>query len=274
MRSEFDEILLKHARSCGAKVTELIRVKSLSFSAIDPSRPISASWTRTPCSSSAMEDDLPTIPDTGTTTFDYLIDATGRAGLISTNYLKNRYFNASLKNIAIWGYWRDVGTYGLGTEREGAPWFEALTGELPQNAVWSRLNTLSFSCPDESGWAWFIPLHDGTTSIGVVVNQKIFHAKSQSSNSNPTPSLTSRYRSYLPLAPGLLELIGDGVLTTKPVSPPNSPNGADSTANDFRSNEPLVKSATDFSYSADQYAGNGYRIIGDAGGQFTLPPCN
>jgi hypothetical protein len=213
------------------------------------------------------------MPTTGTTTFDYLVDATGRAGLISTNYLKNRHFNASLKNIAIWGYWKDVGTYGVGTEREGAPWFEALTGESPQNAV--RFKNRMFSpFSDESGWAWFIPLHDGTTSIGIVVNQKLFNAKLQSFDSNSTRSLTSRYRSYLPLAPGLLELIGDGVLTTKPASPPNSPNGADSTANDFRSNEPLVKSATDFSYSADRYAGRGYRIVGDAGCQFTLPPCS
>jgi flavine halogenase len=49
------------------------------------------------------------------------------------NYLKNRHFNASLKNIAIWGYWKDVGTYGVGTEREGAPWFEALTGKCLEN---------------------------------------------------------------------------------------------------------------------------------------------
>ena len=100
------------------------------------------------------------------------------------------------------------------------------------------------------------------------MNQKSYNAKATSTDTAPVPSLTSRYRSYLPLAPGLVELIGDGILTTKPVSPPNSPNGNDSSANDFRSNEPLVKSATDFSYSADQYAGNGYRIVGDAGCKF------
>ena len=162
-----------------------------------------------------------------------------------------------------------MGTYGIGTEREGAPWFEALTGKCLETSYDVRqlhsMTIRSSSHVDESGWAWFIPLHDGTTSIGIVMNQKIFNAKAKCTDSAPSPSLTSRYRSYLPLAPGLLELIGDGVLTTKPVSPPNSPNGNDSTANDFKSNEPLVKSATDFSYSADQYAGNGYRIVGDAG---------
>jgi flavine halogenase len=69
-------------------------------------------------------------PVIGTTTFDYLIDATGRAGIMSTKYLKNRHFNVSLKNVAIWGYWNNVDSYGVGTNRQGAPWFEALTGKI------------------------------------------------------------------------------------------------------------------------------------------------
>ena len=48
---------------------------------------------------------------------------------MSTRYLKNRHFNASLKNIAVWGYWTNVGQYGFGSSRHGAPWFEALTGK-------------------------------------------------------------------------------------------------------------------------------------------------
>ena len=64
----------------------------------------------------------------GTITFKYLVDATGRAGLMSTKYLKNRKFAESLKNIAVWGYWTEVGSYGVGSTRAGAPWFEALTG--------------------------------------------------------------------------------------------------------------------------------------------------
>ena len=147
VRSEFDELLLNHARSCGVKVTELTRVKSLAFSDMDPLRPISATWTYTTSDSSTSQpgpdasatssarpnpshdSECPAGSITGTTTFDYVIDATGRAGIMSTLYLKNRRFNASLKNIALWGYWKDVNTYGAGTAREGAPWFEALTGK-------------------------------------------------------------------------------------------------------------------------------------------------
>lgn len=106
---------------------ELTRVKSLAFSETDPSKPVSVTWTHTPSTSATTDANDARI--TGTTTFDYLIDASGRAGIISNTHLKNRHFNESLKNIAIWGYWKDVATYGLGTEREGAPWFEALTGK-------------------------------------------------------------------------------------------------------------------------------------------------
>ena len=64
-----------------------------------------------------------------------------------------------------------------------------------------------------------------------------------------TPGLTnspmaSRYVSNLSLAPGVVQLVSK---TGKLV-------------------EGSVKSASDFSYSAPTYAGNRYRIIGDAGG--------
>jgi hypothetical protein len=64
----------------------------------------------------------------GRITFDYLVDASGRAGMMSTQYLKNRQMNNSLKNIACWGYWHNAGMYMPGTPRENAPWFESLTG--------------------------------------------------------------------------------------------------------------------------------------------------
>jgi flavine halogenase len=105
---------------------------------------------------------------------------------------------------------------------------------------------------DESGWAWFIPLHNGTTSVGVVMNQKIYNSRLDNANvtcpsrpRGPSDStLTSRYLSSLHLAPGVVNLITQsGILE----------GGS-------------VKSASDFSYSANSYAGPGYRIIGDAGG--------
>lgn len=144
-------MMLNHARSCGVAVYERTRVDSVDFSPSDPSRPVSVSWSHTPPprpisppaspigfrfskflrrSPSSDSPPVGTEPDQiqGTTTFTHIIDATGRAGILSTRYLKNRHYNASLKNIAVWGYWKNVGTYGVGSSREGAPWFEALTG--------------------------------------------------------------------------------------------------------------------------------------------------
>lgn len=196
-----------------------------------PASPIHSAFSR--FASSPRVEEAAEVPVRGTTTFTHLIDATGRAGLMSTKYLKNRHFNASLKNIAVWGYWRDVGGYGLGSKRQGSPWFEALT--------------------DASGWAWFIPLHNGTTSIGIVMNEKMYHSKIQLSTpslfaSFATPgasdsAMVLRYLSNLSLAPGVVLLISStGIL-----------------------NEGSVRSASDFSYSAPIYAGKGFRIVGDAG---------
>ncbi|KAG6886355.1 hypothetical protein C0992_004432 [Termitomyces sp. T32_za158] len=147
VRSEFDQLLLNHARASGAAVYELTKVTDISFSSTDPTKPVSVTWNHTPTlpsvpSTAASPWELvtsffgkimaPLMPKsaavTGTTTFTHLIDATGRSGLLSTKYLKNRRYNASLKNVAVWAYWKDTALYGAGTSRQGAPWFEALTG--------------------------------------------------------------------------------------------------------------------------------------------------
>jgi flavine halogenase len=66
--------------------------------------------------------------ETGRISFKYVVDASGRAGMLHTKYLKDRTYNTTLKNIARWGYWQDVGSYGMGTPRAKSPFFEALIG--------------------------------------------------------------------------------------------------------------------------------------------------
>ncbi|KAL9047357.1 MAG: hypothetical protein Q9214_000041 [Letrouitia sp. 1 TL-2023] len=219
IRSEADELLFRHAAKSGAKAFDGIKVNSIKFtppptsngtagkqSCVSvPGRPISASYTR-------KSDGV-----SGVVKFDYIVDASGRTGLLSTKYLRNRMFNQGLKNVASWGYWRSTGKYGTGTARENSPYFEALT--------------------DESGWAWFIPLHDNTTSVGVVMNQEIMNRKRTASG------LSSRdfYLSSLKLAPHLFEFLSGGEVVTE------------------------IKSASDFSYSSSSYAFPYARIVGDAG---------
>ncbi|KAG5637513.1 hypothetical protein H0H81_004264 [Sphagnurus paluster] len=264
IRSEFDQILMNHARTSGASVYELTKVTAISFSSTDPSQPVSVTWLHTPpprpisppvspiASKNSFLDDQPSPSSseptsvTGTTNFSYLIDATGRAGILSAKYLKNRHFNASLKNLAVWGYWKNTGVYGLGTPRQGAPWFEALTGEFYFHVCFF---SYAEHIADESGWAWFIPLHDGTASVGVVMNQKCYndikdsHPAPIRTYDSPVSTMTARYLSNLSLAPGVVKLI--------------TPGG--------KMVQGSVRSASDYSYSASSYAGNGYRIIGDAG---------
>ncbi|KAG6906982.1 Flavin-dependent halogenase armH1 [Tephrocybe rancida] len=206
IRSEFDELLLRHASDSGAQVFEGLKVTDIKFSG---ERPVSAVY-------EAEGGKIREI------SFDYLVDASGRTGIMSTKYLRNRRFNKSLRNMAFWGYWRGGGRYSPGTNRENAPWFEAFT--------------------DESGWAWYIPLHNGTMSVGIIISTEAYAAKKAFLASTGAKDLnTTLYIDQLAHAPGLLGLLGTAKLTSD------------------------IKSAGDYSYSATQYAGPHYRLAGDAG---------
>ena len=129
IRSESDELMFRHAGESGAKIFDGVKVESVEFEEkssfevpanskiADIGRLVSAAW--------KSKDGK-----TGTIKFDYIIDASGRVGLISTKYLKNRKVNQGLKNVASWGYFKGAGEYAVGTARQGSPFFEALTGML------------------------------------------------------------------------------------------------------------------------------------------------
>ncbi|KAK2836992.1 hypothetical protein FQN49_006518, partial [Arthroderma sp. PD_2] len=215
VRSEADHLMFKHAGENGAKVFDGVKVTGIDFEPLteassDPAlgklgRPVSASWS---CKAKGAS---------GVVKFEYLIDATGRAGLVSTKYMKNRTYNQGLKNVATWGYWKGASSYGIGTPREGDPYFEAIA--------------------DGSGWVWLIPLHNGTTSIGVVMNQAMATAKKREAGS------TSRdfYLENVKQIPGIWQLLDKAELVSD------------------------LKSASDWSYSASSYASPYLRIVGDAG---------
>ncbi|PSR75113.1 hypothetical protein PHLCEN_2v9298 [Hermanssonia centrifuga] len=186
-RAEADELMIRHAEKQGVKVFEETRVTDISFeNGADPAeaRPVSATWSNK-------------SGETGTILFDWLIDASGRQGILSTKYLKNRIFREGLRNVAAYGYWTD-----------------------------------------KTGWAWLIPLHNGTTSIGVVMHQDTSIRKKQEGPSG----LEEHYLEQLKLAPDLQALIGDkGAYIAK-----------------------SVRGTADYSYHATQYSGDHYRLIGDA----------
>lgn len=79
----------------------------------------------------------------------WAIDASGQQALLGTRD-RLREYNPFFKNLAIFGYFESA---------------ERLAGEVAGNIL-----SVAFA----DGWFWFIPLHDGTTSVGAVVDAHRF----------------------------------------------------------------------------------------------------
>ncbi|KAF7324077.1 hypothetical protein MKEN_00630100 [Mycena kentingensis (nom. inval.)] len=226
-RAEFDEILIRNGAKNGVKVFEGVTVDpgSMEFACADAKpeelKPVALSW----------KSDRGTA---GRTSFRYLVDASGRNGIMSvrasfldshgrssgvqTRYLKNRKFNKALRSVAFWGYWTGQGVYAPGTRRENAIWLESLT--------------------DESGWAWFIPLR-GKVSVGIIIKED--RSKEKKAAFTGPNANAEYYHAQLRLLPGCQKLLANARFLGE------------------------VMTAGDYSYSAPLHAGPNYRIIGDAG---------
>ena len=198
-RAEFDKLLLDHASSQGVKVFQGIEVRNLNFSG---ERPCSAVW-------SQVGRDV----DSGEISFDYLIDASGRSGLMSTRYLQNRQYHQEFQNLGIWGYWKNADVAKI----------------RPAGS------TVSAALIDGSGWIWAIPLHDGTLSVGLVINKELYKAK----------RATARLEEiYLNAIANYCPCVAELLATAELVSP--------------------IKVEQDYSYVAKNFCGPGYFLLGDA----------
>lgn len=131
-RADFDHALLEHARSQGVVVHEGVSVRQVDF---DGERAVSATWEHTDKSA------------TGTIAFDYVIDASGRAGLLATKQHQSRRIHEVFKNVALWGYWKTPERLPYGPE-----------GAIGVSSI-------------PHGWLWEIPLDDGTISVGAVITK-------------------------------------------------------------------------------------------------------
>lgn len=134
-RAEFDQLLLGHAQASGADVTTGVTARSVSFA---QGRPVAVTC--------APDDGEPYVVDG----FSQLIDATGRAGLLSVRHLGTRHPEPTLRNIAIWGYWRNAATLP----------------DTPKGGI----NIIS----SPAGWYWIIPLAGDRASIGFVTRKDWF----------------------------------------------------------------------------------------------------
>jgi halogenation protein CepH len=195
VRSEFDAILLRHARASGADVRENHTVQKVlwsgtgraeGFVVTEPSgraRSIRAAW---------------------------VVDATGQRCLIG-RHLDLRRRDPLLNNVAVWSYFRRA---------ERLP--EPTSGY-----------TLSASIPE--GWIWYIPLHDGTTSVGIVIGAESLRG-------------VTRLR--------LGDAFSKCIATSEMVS---SLLRHASRAAPFRT-------VRDWSYRCERFAGPGWLLVGDAAG--------
>ena len=92
-------------------------------------------------------------------TAPWVIDASGQQALLGRRDQQRR-FDPFFKNLAVFSYFEDA---------------QRLNGAMEGNIL---------SAAFVDGWFWFIPLHDGTTSVGAVVDATRFAGEA---GSDPTP---------------------------------------------------------------------------------------
>lgn len=194
IRSEFDELLLRYAQEQGVHVLEDTTVHDVEFAG---DRAVRAQWSA--------------AGDRGAVSFDFLVDASGRGGVLATRHLKSRRYHEMFRNVASWTYWRGAQKLEKG----------------PDGAI--------AVCSIPTGWFWFIPLHDGTTSVGLVTGKDLFNDQRRRLG-----SIEAVYHAALRECPLVMRLLDGATQTTG------------------------MRVEQDYSYVSDTFAGPGYFLTGDA----------
>ncbi len=140
-----------------------------------------------------------------------IIDASGQSSLIAGK-LGLKEFYPDLKKAAIWGYFENAIRAG---------------GSNPE--VTCILHTDS-----KEAWFWYIPLHDGTVSVGLVADNDFLLKRGGS------PQQT--FETEIENCPGIKRRLMDATQRGK------------------------FNVAKEFSYQVNEKAGDGWVLVGDAGG--------
>jgi len=91
----------------------------------------------------------------------YVVDASGQHALLGRREHLREY-NPFFKNLALWGYFADA-------RRMDAPFADNI-----------------LSAAFDEGWCWYIPLHDGTISVGAVVDAERWRERSKAATLDAT----------------------------------------------------------------------------------------
>ena len=136
LRSEFDEILLRHAAAQGADVREGVTV-----TALEGEGPVRVRARDESGRELALEASL-------------AVDASGQQALLGGRH-RLRELDPFFRNLALWSYYEGAG-------RMPAPFADNI-----------------LSAAYDEGWCWYIPLHDGTVSVGTVIDAKRWRGEAQ-----------------------------------------------------------------------------------------------
>jgi halogenation protein CepH len=139
----------------------------------------------------------------------HVVDASGQRALLGRRE-RLREFNPFFKNLALWSYFADAGR---------------LEGELRDNIL---------SAAHDEGWCWYIPLHDGTISVGAVVDAARWRARARGR------ALASTYRGLIERCAPVVRLLAGA----RQVAP--------------------VRVIRDYSYSSRAFFTGGALLAGDA----------
>ncbi|RKP46594.1 NAD(P)/FAD-dependent oxidoreductase [Pararobbsia silviterrae] len=196
-RADFDAILFERAAEVGAIALDGCRVTDVRFD--DAGRGARATAWRDGHGSDERE----------RIEIDarFVIDASGRDTFLA-NRFKSKVRNARHNSSALYGHFRHA--------------------RLNPGQDAGNITVFWF----EHGWFWFIPLADGTTSVGAVVWPYYLQSR--------TTSLETFFRDTIALCPPLAERLGDATLVS----------GPEATGN--------------FAYASNHVRGPNYLMVGDA----------
>ena len=193
-RSEFDHMLLRNCAAKGARVFEEARVTSVDFGNLERNED---TVVHVQASDGARQE----------WRTRFLVDASGRDTFLADRFAIKRR-NRKHASAAIFGHFRNA---------------RRNTGSAEGNI------TIAWF---EHGWFWFIPLKDGTTSVGAVC----WPAYLKSRKTDPTTFLMQT----IAMAPEISDRLKDAELTAP------------------------VTATGNYSYTATRMAGPGYLMVGDA----------
>lgn len=142
-RDRFDQLLLQHAESKGAKVFNEVTVRKADF-------------TNAERLTFEYIDKRGGKPSKGQVKCRYVIDASGYRSFLAGHFGSRQKVSSKLQFLSIWGYFRD--SLYIGEDRKSHSVSE-LNDVFP----------LTFVMSHEDGWVWHIVLRD-KTSVGLVIH--------------------------------------------------------------------------------------------------------